>query len=111
MYVWLVLILGLLAVIAGLGLGGLNAQPVTLHLVIVNLDATLGVLVTGAFALGLLLGVATVYCARVLPLRFRLRHATRAVGGTQGLARGNRSGDRSRLSPAPEEGKRDNADE
>jgi len=85
MHAWFGLILALLAVVAGLGLGGLNAQPVTLHLLVTDLEATLGVMVVGALVLGVLLGAGAVYLARVLPLRFRLRQALREVdgGGTE----------------------------
>ena len=92
MYAWLGLILALLAIVAGLGVGGLNVQPVTLHLLVADLDATLGVLVVGALALGILLGAAAVYLGRVLPLRFRLRRARRTAGAGRDEAGGGGRG-------------------
>ena len=70
----------LVAAIAFLLLGGvvgaLNTQPVRLDLGLVQLDASLGVLVLVLLAVGMLLGAAVIALGGVLPLRRRLRTQT-----------------------------------
>jgi uncharacterized integral membrane protein len=61
----------------GVIVGALNAQPVSLDLGIATLHSTLGVCLLAALLLGVVLGGLAISASVVLPLRQRLRRATR----------------------------------
>lgn len=71
MYRWLLILLVLLAAVAGLAIGVLNADTVGLELLIVEVSLPLGALVMLAFALGLMLGLALSWLLFFLPGRLR----------------------------------------
>lgn len=79
MYRLLFILIALLAVAIGLLLGTLNAEPVTLDLLWVQLDWPLGLVLVSALTLGVLLGVAATWVLQVLPARMALRRARRAA--------------------------------
>lgn len=68
----------MIAVACGLLLGTLNAEPVTLDLLWVQLDWPLGLVTVMALALGVLLGIAATWIIQVWPLRMALRRAKTA---------------------------------
>ncbi len=70
---WILLIVIILAVLLGLLIGLLNAELVTLDVLLTTLQASLGLVVMIAFVTGLLLGVLSLWVLRVLPMRFRLK--------------------------------------
>jgi uncharacterized integral membrane protein len=70
------IIVTLLAVGFGLIVGTLNAEPVRVDLLWVQVEWPLGLVVVGACATGLLLGLLLAWLFSVLPLRARLRKAT-----------------------------------
>ena len=74
---WLLLVLVVAVIILGLLIGVLNAQPASLDMLFFTTERSLGLLVTGAFVSGLLLGALAIWTLRVLPLRFRLKRALR----------------------------------
>ena len=67
----------ILAIGAGLLVGTLNSERVTLDLLWVQLNWPLGLVVMLFLAIGLLLGIAVTWLAQVLPLRVRLRRQER----------------------------------
>jgi uncharacterized integral membrane protein len=69
-----------LAVALGLLIGTLNSQVASLDLLWIQLDWPLGLIVLVASAAGLLLGLALAWFFSILPLRARLRKATRKAG-------------------------------
>lgn len=71
-------LIAVLAIITGLLVGTLNAEPVSLDLFWVKLVWPLGLLVLLFFSGGLLLGLALMFVFRVLPLRMKLRKADQA---------------------------------
>ena len=73
MYRWLLLFFFLAAVVAGLVIGVLNPQSVTLDLVTVSLDFPLGALVLTALSFGILLGLILAAVLFVLPSRLARR--------------------------------------
>lgn len=68
----------ILAIAAGLLVGTLNSDSVTLDLLWVQLSWPLGLTVLLFLAVGLLLGIAFTWFGKVLPLRMRLRKAQKA---------------------------------
>jgi uncharacterized integral membrane protein len=66
-------LVAILAVVVGLLVGTFNSDKVVLDLLWVKMEWPLGLLILCAFALGLLVGLALLYLAQVLPLRLRLR--------------------------------------
>ena len=70
----------LVAVALGLLVGTLNSEVTALDLLWIQLDWPLGLIVLGAAACGLLLGLALAWFFSILPLRSRLRKATRRGG-------------------------------
>ena len=66
------LLIALLCLAAGVAIGALNAQPVTLDLGMTTLHATLGVCVLLALLMGVLIGGLVLTASVVLPLRQRL---------------------------------------
>lgn len=73
----LFILVALLAVTIGLLLGTLNASPVTVDLLWVQLRWPLGLVLVVALALGILLGVAATWLLQVWPARVALRRARR----------------------------------
>lgn len=69
----------LAAIALGLVIGTLNATPVRLDLLWVQLDWPLGLVVLLAFACGILAGFALAWLVQVLPLRLRLRRLQRTT--------------------------------
>ncbi|MDX1460768.1 MAG: LapA family protein [Xanthomonadales bacterium] len=65
----------ILAIVVGLLVGTLNAQPVTLDLLWGQVTWPLGLVVLFFFSVGLLIGTGLVFFFRVLPLRLQLRRA------------------------------------
>lgn len=74
------ILLTALAVALGLLIGTLNSQAASLDLLWIQLEWPLGLIVLGAAAAGLLLGLALAWFFSVLPLRARLRKAARKAG-------------------------------
>jgi uncharacterized integral membrane protein len=70
-----------LAVALGLLIGTLNSQVTSLDLLWIQLDWPLGLVVLGASAVGLLLGVVLTWLFSVLPARARRRKETRRANG------------------------------
>ena len=70
-----------LAVALGLLIGTLNSEVTSLDLLWVQLEWPLGLIVLGAATVGLLLGLLLIWLFSVLPLRARLRKATRSADG------------------------------
>lgn len=69
------ILVAILAVVVGLLVGTLNSAPVQLNLLWVQLELPLGLTILLGFSVGLIMGIGTVYFARVLPLRLQLRKA------------------------------------
>lgn len=69
------LLIALLSIAAGVAIGALNPQPVTLDLGIVVLHSTLGIVLLATLLLGAVAGGAVLAVSVVLPLRRRLRRA------------------------------------
>lgn len=76
---WILLIVIILAVLLGLLIGILNAELVTLDVLLTTLQASLGLVVMVAFVTGLLLGVLSLWVLRVLPMRFRMKRLQQEV--------------------------------
>ena len=74
---WLFLTLAVIAIIAGLTIGILNAEPVILDIVFTQIDTSIGMVVTGSFACGLLLGILSLWVFRVLPLSLAFKRLKR----------------------------------
>lgn len=75
MYKLIFILLAILAIGGGLMVGALNADPVNLDLLWVQLDWPLGLVLVVGFALGVLLGVALTWLLQVWPARLALRRA------------------------------------
>ena len=73
------ILVALVAIVVGLLVGTLNSNPVPLDLLWVQFELPLGLAILLGFSLGILLGLTTVYLARVLPLRLQLRKARFAL--------------------------------
>lgn len=69
-------LIAVLAIVTGLLVGTLNADPVSLDLLWIQVVWPLGLLVLLFFSGGLILGIALMFTFRVLPLRLKLRKAT-----------------------------------
>jgi uncharacterized integral membrane protein len=69
------LLVAALAIVAGLLVGTLNSEPVTIDLLWVQLVWPLGLALIGALAAGILLGLCLAWVFTVLPLRIKLRNA------------------------------------
>jgi len=78
---WLIAIL---AIAIGLLVGTFNSDRVLLDLVWVQLAWPLGLLVLAAFAVGLIVGLALLFMAQVLPLRLKVRRLQAAARGQEG---------------------------
>lgn len=73
MYRLMLYVFGAVAILAGLLVGTLNSDKVTLDLLWLQLDWPLGVILVVSFATGLLLGLTAVYLLAVIPLKISLR--------------------------------------
>lgn len=82
MFRWLLILLVLLAAVAGLLIGVLNADAVTLDLLAFQISLPLGALVLLALALGLLVGLVLAWLLFFLP--GRLRRSTRSRSNEKG---------------------------
>jgi uncharacterized membrane protein YciS (DUF1049 family) len=71
------ILLALLSIAAGVAIGALNPQPVTLDLGIMVLHSTLGIVLLATLLLGAIVGGAMLVASVVLPLQRRLRLARR----------------------------------
>jgi lipopolysaccharide assembly protein A len=82
MFRWLLLAFFLVAVVAGLVIGVLNPQAVTLDLALFSLNLPLGALMLSALVLGVLFGLLLTVVLFVLPGRLagRRRSKTSAAG-------------------------------
>ncbi len=78
MYKLFFILIALMAIFAGLLLGTLNAEPVMLDLLWVQLNWPLGLVTVMALALGIILGLAATWVLQVWPLRMALRRANTA---------------------------------
>jgi len=78
MFRWLLLFFFLAAVVAGLVVGVLNPQTVSLDLLAFNLGAPLGALVLAALVAGILLGLVLAAVLFVLPSRLSRRGRTKS---------------------------------
>jgi uncharacterized integral membrane protein len=79
MYRLIFIIIALLAVLGGLVVGTLNADPVTLDLLWVQINWPLGLVLVAALAIGVLLGVTLTWILQVWPTRLALRRARSAL--------------------------------
>lgn len=79
MYRLIFIVIAVLAIAAGLLLGTLNADPVSLDLLWVQLNWPLGLVLVMALAVGTLLGMAFTWLLQVWPAKLALRRA-RAAG-------------------------------
>ena len=73
-------VLALLAVAVGLVLGTLNADPVVVDLLWVQLNWPLGLVLVSTLALGIVIGMAGTWLLQVWPARLALRRARAAAG-------------------------------
>ena len=73
------ILMAIAAIVVGLLVGTLNSSPVQLDLLWVQLELPLGLAILLGFSLGVVLGLSTIYLARVLPLRLQLRKARAAL--------------------------------
>jgi putative membrane protein len=73
------ILVAFVAIVVGLLVGTLNSSPVQLDLLWVQFELPLGLAILLGFSLGILLGLSTIYLARVLPLRLQLRKARSAL--------------------------------
>lgn len=87
MFRWLVLVLVLAAVTAGLVVGVLNPDSVTVDLVIAQLSLPLGALMLMAVGAGVLLGLVLAWVMFVIPGRISRRRAVARKSGRRDLAR------------------------
>ncbi len=85
MYRWLVLAFVLAAIVAGLVIGVLNAQVVSLDLVVFSPTLPLGALVLASLALGVLLGIVLTYVLFVLPGHLMRRKRSQPASDDQRL--------------------------
>ena len=72
------IVITVLAVALGLLIGTLNADPVSIDLLWVELNWPLGLLILSALATGLLIGLALAWIFSILPLRAQLRKSRAA---------------------------------
>lgn len=73
-------LVAVIAIVIGLLVGTLNADPVQLDLLWVQLQLPLGLAILLGFSLGIVLGLSMIYFASVLPLKLQLRKARAIIG-------------------------------
>lgn len=79
------LLIALLCIAAGVAIGTLNSQAITLELGFLTLRSTLGVALLAAMLFGAIIGGLLLAASVILPLRQQLRRARRtrpALNGT-----------------------------
>ena len=81
MYRWLLLVALFLAALAGLAIGVLNPEPVSVQLLLLAPSLPLGALILLAFGVGVLLGQLLVWLLFDLPARLRRRLNSKANRG------------------------------
>ena len=74
------IVLALLAVAMGLVLGTLNADPVIVDLLWVQINWPLGLVLVSTLALGILMGMAGTWVLQVWPAHLALRRERSATG-------------------------------
>lgn len=79
MYRLLFILLAALAIIAGLLLGSLNSEPVTLDLLFIQLNWPLGLIAVLLFSIGIVLSIAGVWLLAVLPMKMAQRRDNREL--------------------------------
>lgn len=82
MYRWLLLIVVLVAMAAGLVVGILNPDTVSIDLLFVQFSLPLGALVLGAMMAGVLLGLLLALIVFVVPGRLRRRRGSEDRGAS-----------------------------
>lgn len=83
MFRWLLLVLVVFAALAGLALGILNPESVSLDLVVVELKVSLGAAVAGFLGIGVLLGLLLAVFLFALPGRLRTRRKGQKASGRE----------------------------
>lgn len=73
------ILMAVAAIVIGLLVGTLNAERVQLDLLWMQFELPLGLAILIGFSVGVILGLAVIYFARVLPLRHQLRKARVAL--------------------------------
>ncbi len=68
-------LMAIAAIVVGLLIGTLNANPVQLDLLWVQFELPLGLAILLGFSAGLVTGLSVIYLTRVLPLRLQVRKA------------------------------------
>jgi putative membrane protein len=79
MYRLIFIIIAVLAVFGGLVVGTLNADPVNLDLLWVQINWPLGLVLVAALVIGVLLGITLTWIFQVWPARLALKRARAAV--------------------------------
>ncbi len=72
------ILMAIVAIVIGLLVGTLNADPVQLDLLWVQFELPLGLSILLGFSAGLVTGISALYLTRILPLRLQLRKARAA---------------------------------
>jgi uncharacterized integral membrane protein len=72
------ILMAIVAIVIGLLVGTLNADPVQLDLLWVQFELPLGLSILLGFSAGLVTGMGVLYLTRILPLRLQLRKARAA---------------------------------
>ena len=83
MYRIIFIIVVTLAVFVGLLLGTLNAEPVSVDLLWVQIQWPLGLLILSSAAAGFLLGILLAWFFTILPLRVQLRKSRTELARSQ----------------------------
>ena len=73
------ILVAIAAIVVGLLVGTLNADPVQLDMLWVQFELPLGLAILLGFSVGLVAGLSMIFFARVLPLRLQLRKARSAL--------------------------------
>ena len=79
MYRLIFIVIAVLAIFAGLVLGTLNADPVLVDLLWIQLNWPLGLVLVMALAVGIVVGVTATWLLQVWPARMALRRERAAV--------------------------------
>lgn len=72
------ILMAIVAIVIGLLVGTLNADPIQLDLLWVQFELPLGLSILLGFSAGLVTGISALYLTRILPLRLQLRKARAA---------------------------------
>lgn len=83
MFRWFLLVLVLVAALAGLAFGILNPDPVSLDLVFIQFEISLGAAVAGFLGIGVLIGLLLATILFALPGRLRARSGKHGVAGRE----------------------------